>query len=265
MRKTLKLQLIIGSIPVIMLVFMLPFVNRIQPVIFGFPFNLFWIILWIMLTPGFLYMAYRIGKHSASDEKENIQPSLSWGHPDGEIRTNKVGLMYVTKNDFQMKITKIILLLGGIMFFSCQNSTKSENLDKYREIIKQFHAAWSEGRTEDLQNLISPDFVCHFMGGYEWKGIEGTAKEIKDQHISFPDWNEEIVDMISDGDYVVTRYISTGTHMGNYGGLDSTGKKIKIFEISIYKILDGKIVEQWCLADKPTMNEQLGIQEKFYH
>lgn len=159
----------------------------------------------------------------------------------------------------------ILLILASFLFFSCQDSTKTDNSNVNREIIKRFHAAWSSGKTEDLKNLVSPDFVCHYMGGYEWEGIEGTAKEIKDQHISFPDWNEEIVDMISEGDKVVTRYISTGTHMGKYSGLDSTGKKIKMFEISIYKIANGKVVEQWCLADKPSMNEQLGIQEKFYH
>jgi type IV secretory pathway TrbL component len=34
--------------------------DRIEPVIFGLPFNLFWLILWILVTPLFMWGAYRL-------------------------------------------------------------------------------------------------------------------------------------------------------------------------------------------------------------
>lgn len=58
MPKGTKLALVFGSIPFITLVFALPLVNRIKPIILGFPFVLFWIILWVFLTPFFLMAAY---------------------------------------------------------------------------------------------------------------------------------------------------------------------------------------------------------------
>lgn len=64
MQKTSKLSLLCGSIPFIMLVFALPLVNRINPVILGLPFNIFWICFWILLTPGFLYIAYLLEKRT---------------------------------------------------------------------------------------------------------------------------------------------------------------------------------------------------------
>ncbi len=58
-------------------------------------------------------------------------------------------------------------------------------------------------------------------------------------------------------DRVVTRYVSTGTHKGPYLGLQSTGSRIEIDEISIYRIADGKVAEQWCLVDDRTLLRQL--------
>ncbi|MDH7513296.1 MAG: DUF3311 domain-containing protein [Clostridiales bacterium] len=58
MPKGTKLALVFGSIPFVTLVFALPLVNRIKPIILGFPFVLFWIILWVFLTPFILMAAY---------------------------------------------------------------------------------------------------------------------------------------------------------------------------------------------------------------
>ncbi|MBM3284345.1 MAG: DUF3311 domain-containing protein [Candidatus Aminicenantes bacterium] len=58
MPKGTKLALVFGSIPFLTLVFALPLVNRIKPIILGFPFVLFWIILWVFLTPFILMAAY---------------------------------------------------------------------------------------------------------------------------------------------------------------------------------------------------------------
>jgi hypothetical protein len=63
MRKGMKTALACGSVPFISLVVALPFVNRIRPVILGLPFVLFWILLWVALTPIFLLFADRaLGK-----------------------------------------------------------------------------------------------------------------------------------------------------------------------------------------------------------
>ena len=62
MKKGTKLALIFGAVPFITLVFALPFVNRIEPVILGIPFLLFWILAWVLLTPLILFLAYLIEK-----------------------------------------------------------------------------------------------------------------------------------------------------------------------------------------------------------
>jgi len=70
MAKGTKMALLLGSIPFITLVLALPLVNRIHPFIFGLPFLLFWIVGWVILTPFFLFLAYRLEKKFNPPEKE---------------------------------------------------------------------------------------------------------------------------------------------------------------------------------------------------
>lgn len=53
-----KLALLFAAIPFLTLVFSLPWVNRLEPVILGLPFLLFWILIWVVLTPPILFAAY---------------------------------------------------------------------------------------------------------------------------------------------------------------------------------------------------------------
>ena len=151
----------------------------------------------------------------------------------------------------------ILLLTASILFYSCSSNTQQTNLDANRDVVKKYHEVWSNGQVNELDKILAPDFVCHFIDGIEWKGIEGANSSITSHRKSFPDWNEEIVDMISEGNKVVTRFKSTGTQLGAFNGLDSTGKKVTIYETAIYRIANGKIAEQWGFPDALSLNNQL--------
>lgn len=58
MQKGTRWALLLGAVPFVTLVFALPFVNRIEPVVLGLPFLLFWILGWVALTPLILLAAY---------------------------------------------------------------------------------------------------------------------------------------------------------------------------------------------------------------
>jgi uncharacterized protein DUF3311 len=52
--------LVLGSVPFVAMCFTVPLWDRAQPLVLGLPFNLFWLILWILLTPCCLWGAYRL-------------------------------------------------------------------------------------------------------------------------------------------------------------------------------------------------------------
>lgn len=60
--------LALGIVPFVTMCFTVPLWDRVQPLVLGLPFNLFWLILWILLTPCCLWGAYRL---DAADRNTN--------------------------------------------------------------------------------------------------------------------------------------------------------------------------------------------------
>jgi steroid delta-isomerase-like uncharacterized protein len=68
-------------------------------------------------------------------------------------------------------------------------------------------------------------------------------------HAALPDF--KLVDhaLIAEGDLVAGRWTVYGTHQGQLGPFAPTGKRLEISGISIYQIVDGKIVHGWVQDD----------------
>ena len=67
----------------------------------------------------------------------------------------------------------------------------------------------------------------------------------------------EIDDIFGDGDRVAMRFTLRGTHRAELLGRPPTGQRITISGINLYRVLDGKIVETWQLADVAGLLHQL--------
>ncbi len=60
MKKPSGGALLLGLVPFAAMCFSVPLWDRIYPMLFGIPFNLFWLISWIVLTTICMWAAYRI-------------------------------------------------------------------------------------------------------------------------------------------------------------------------------------------------------------
>ena len=61
--------LLLGVIPFIAMCFSVSLWDRVEPLIFGLPFNLFWLITWIVLSTLCMGAAYRV--EVARDKKDS--------------------------------------------------------------------------------------------------------------------------------------------------------------------------------------------------
>ena len=61
--------LIPAAVPALALTFGLPFVNRIEPIVLGLPFVLFWTVAWVAVTPLFLGISYAITKRAHREDR----------------------------------------------------------------------------------------------------------------------------------------------------------------------------------------------------
>ncbi len=114
-----------------------------------------------------------------------------------------------------------------------------------------------------MDELFSVDIVWHFLhDGSEAKGLDELRERIRNHREAFPDWAEEIEQIVAEGDFVAILFVSTGTNTGSFHGNPPTGKQVHINEMSTFRIVDGKIVEQWLLPDLFSLNQQLGLLSK---
>ncbi len=60
-------SILLGFIPFVATCFSVALWDRIYPIVFGLPFNFFWLILWLLLTPLCMWGAYRLEVPRASD------------------------------------------------------------------------------------------------------------------------------------------------------------------------------------------------------
>jgi predicted ester cyclase len=76
---------------------------------------------------------------------------------------------------------------------------------------------------------------------------------------AFPDWQEEIVQLVAEGAVVAGRFRCSGTHRGEFLGEAPTGKRMDVEEVFFLRVEDGKFVDFWGLEDSLGRLRQLGL------
>lgn len=66
---------------------------------------------------------------------------------------------------------------------------------------------------------------------------------------AFPDWHQEIVQLVEEDVTVVARFRCTGTHQRDWLGLTATGRTMDVDEVAFFTIADGRISHMWALED----------------
>lgn len=114
------------------------------------------------------------------------------------------------------------------------------------KLIKRwFDEVWNARRIETIDELLSPNFIGHYeheeiLGSQQWR------EQFFDPMIqAIPDFRVEILDMVADGNTVVTRWQAKGVLSGELFGVTPSNETFEFSGVSWVKIADGKIVENW--------------------
>ena len=119
--------------------------------------------------------------------------------------------------------------------------------------------SWEIETPEDLVGFYPPDVVWHFPD-QEVRGIEEAKQYASTYFEAFPDFNFSVEDLIAEGDKVVSRVRFRGTHQGESEEFGPpTGRPFEQEGITIHRIEDGKIVEEWNQYDNLSILQQLGL------
>jgi steroid delta-isomerase-like uncharacterized protein len=115
-------------------------------------------------------------------------------------------------------------------------------------VHRLWEEVWNQNDLSVCNEIFDSEYAKHES---EWVPVVRAA---------FPDLYFSIEDMIAEDDKVVTRYVFSGTHLGEFWGIPATGKSVKVKAIWIHRLANGKIVEgrDWGVIDVYDMMKQLG-------
>ena len=78
-------------------------------------------------------------------------------------------------------------------------------------------------------------------------------------YTAFPDWREEIVELVAEGNTVAGRFRCSGTHLGEFLGEAHTGKRMEVEEVFFLRVEGDRFVDFWALEDSLGRMRQLGL------
>jgi steroid delta-isomerase-like uncharacterized protein len=109
-----------------------------------------------------------------------------------------------------------------------------------------------------IDELVAPDYVGHDPSQPELHGPEGVKGFVTTYLSAFPDGRITIDEQLAEGDLVGSRWTGRGTHQGDLMGIPPTGKQVTVSGITVSRLKDGKVVEEWSNWDTLGMLQQLG-------
>ncbi|GAB5501695.1 ester cyclase [Pyruvatibacter sp.] len=119
---------------------------------------------------------------------------------------------------------------------------------------------WNDFEIDRVGEFYGADYTADYPMGDGWgSGVDGVKAYATLMRSAFPDYTEEVEDLIAQGDKVVVCLRVRGTHRGELFGIPPTNKTVDARDITICEVRDGKIVKQTGLSDTFTMYTQLGL------
>jgi predicted ester cyclase len=104
------------------------------------------------------------------------------------------------------------------------------------------------GDLQRARDLYAHDFVDH-VNALRFHGQEGIARSVALYRAIVPDLRIQVLDQVTEGDRVVSRWTLQGTHRG---------RRVTLPGITISRFENGRIAEDWTVSDNLGLLRQVG-------
>lgn len=115
---------------------------------------------------------------------------------------------------------------------------------------------WNQGALAVCDEVFAPGYIGH-LPLMDVKGPEEFKQLVRTYRNAYPDVHLTIEDVFAVGDRVAARWVSKGTHLGDIMGIPASGNEIEIMGISLFRIENGKVAEEWEGFDTLKMMQQI--------
>jgi serine phosphatase RsbU (regulator of sigma subunit)/predicted ester cyclase len=134
----------------------------------------------------------------------------------------------------------------------------SEAEENNKALVRRFvEEVYNRGNLDAVDELVAPDYVNHGVPSGKYAGREGLKRSLAKQLASSSDLHFHIEAQLAEGEKVVTWVIGSGTHdRGDFFGLAPSGERMTMEFITISRVVEGKIVEEWGVGDSSAVWRQ---------
>jgi len=129
-----------------------------------------------------------------------------------------------------------------------------------KAIIRRFV---EEGLNKRNAALIDEVYSTDYVGHDPDRPAPRRFEDLKQGMVGllgkvFPDAQYSIDGLFAEDDTVVWHWTFRATHQGELMGIPPTGKVVNFSGVNIFRMMDGKVVEDWVYRNTIGMMQQLG-------
>jgi steroid delta-isomerase-like uncharacterized protein len=134
------------------------------------------------------------------------------------------------------------------------------SIQENKTIARSFIQVWGKGNLDIIDELAAPSLSVQYpIMPQVVQGNKTFRKVMEKFRSAFPDSELQIEEEIAEDDKVVIRWSFSGTHQGGLLDIPATGKKVRWTGITIYRIVDGKVLEEKGEEDFLGFFRQIGL------
>lgn len=129
----------------------------------------------------------------------------------------------------------------------------------HESIVRSFYNDVLNGRNLALAaELLTSNHVYHDPHVESAPGPAGMIEAVRPYQVGL-NGHWEVHDVLVADDYVTVRWTGSGIHDQEVMGIPPSGAKVEVEAISIHRMENGKIAENWTVWDTLTMLQQVGV------
>ncbi len=127
-----------------------------------------------------------------------------------------------------------------------------------KALVRRFYAdVWNRWDDAALDDLLAEDFVFRGSLGDEVRGRDGFRGYRDKVRAGFPDFHNEVVELVTEGDRAAARLRYSGHHRGTILGVAATGALVSYDGAAFFAAEGGRLWRAWVLGDVDGLRRQL--------
>jgi steroid delta-isomerase-like uncharacterized protein len=133
--------------------------------------------------------------------------------------------------------------------------------EENKRIVKRLFSEAMNNRNFSVIDEVFDEHSVHHGFTYPVHGPEGFKELLNQFIVGFPDLQLTVEKAIAEDEFVTTRGTWTGTHKSDFMGIPATGKAVKVGYMDMWRMENGKCVENWVQMDIAGLMQQFNVTE----